>query len=122
MKLNIPTPEDDAAELKKFFAQQKAIRQARETASKDAKELLPKLIDACRHKGNQSYHIRALLYSLWNGKPAKLIEVVNLDWELRLALAAVTLAFGSDEFFYNEIKTAFVNAGLFDWFVEEGEQ
>jgi len=85
MKINFPTPEEDAATLKGFFERQRAIAAQCRLVTADAKAGLPLLIDACRHKGNQSYHIRALLYSLWNGKPAKLIEVVNLDWELRRA-------------------------------------
>lgn len=120
--IHFQTEEENAAALKEFLEGQRIIRKAKLVAAQDAKQCLPKLVEACRHKGNQSYHIRALLYSLWNGKPAKLIEVVNLDWELRCALVAVISAFGSDEFFYDQIKAAFVAAGLFNWFIEEGKQ
>ena len=120
-QIHFPTEEENAAALKEFFEAQKVIKAARLVAAADAEKMLPILVDACRHKGNQSYHIRALLFSLWNGKPAKLIEVVNLDWKLRCALVSVIMAFGSDEFFYNEIQAAFVEAGLFDWFREEAD-
>ena len=81
---------------------------------------LPLLIEACSHKTGQSYHLRSLLYSLWNGQPASLLDVVHLDRSLRDALLSVVSAFGSDVFFYNEVSGAFKSAGLFDWFIEEG--
>ncbi len=84
-------------------------------------DALSDLVDCCQNMSGQSYKVRALLYSLWNGKPTSLLEVVSLDSSLRLKLALVICAFGSRGFFYDEIKAAFVRRGLFDWFVEQGE-
>ena len=86
-----------------------------------AQAALPVLVEACRHKTGQSYHLRSLLYSLWNGKPASLLDVVNLDRSLRDALLAVVSAFGSEVFFYNQISDGFKQAGLFHWFIAEGD-
>lgn len=77
------------------------------------------LVDCCRHKTGQSYKLRGLLYSLWNGQPYSLLEIVNLDFSLRWALLNVLANFGAPKFFYAEIKTAFVAAGLFEWFIEQ---
>jgi len=90
-------------------------------AISEAKARLTKLVTVCFNKTGQSYKIRALLYSLWNGKPASLLEIITLDHELRAALLIVMAAFGDSQFFYDEIKAAFVERGLFDWFVEEGD-
>lgn len=77
------------------------------------------LVDCCRHKTGQGYKIRGLLYSLWNGHPYSLLEIITLDNGLRFALLNVIANFGAPKFFYDEIKTAFVKAGLFDWFCEQ---
>jgi hypothetical protein len=74
-----------------------------------------------RHKTGQSYKVRSLLYSLWNGKPASLLDILSIDRDLRMALLLIMGAFGSRDFFYNEIKKPIVDAGLFDWFCEEGD-
>ncbi len=79
------------------------------------------LVKACAHKTGQSYKLRGLLYSLWNGKPYSLLEIVTLDRLLRDNLFCVMENFGSTLFFYDDIKKPFTDAGLFDWFVEEGE-
>lgn len=84
-------------------------------------DALENLVDACAHKTGQGYKLRALLYSLWNGKPASILEIVSLDWNLRQQFLIVCAGFGQRGFFYDEIKSAFVRRGLFDWFCEEGE-
>jgi len=78
---------------------------------------------------NQSYHLRALLYSLWNGQPTSLLEIVSLDWDLRKDLLAVLAAFGWEEpnnpsnaaysFFYTAIEQQLRQACLFEWFIAE---
>lgn len=66
-----------------------------------------------------------MLFSLWNGKPYPLIEVVSLDAEIRVKLVIVITAFGrrcdGKEFFYDAISEPFKAAGLFDWFTSESE-
>jgi hypothetical protein len=95
-------------------------RKAEQMISKDPNVLIAELVQVCSHKTGQGYKLRALLYSLWNGKPASLLELVCLDGELRCKFLAVCMAFGSSDFFYNEIRRAFEGARLFDWFIEEG--
>lgn len=77
------------------------------------------LVDCCAHKTGQGYKLRGLLYSLWNGKPYPLIEILALDRNLRLALLVVLEHFGDRGFFYDEISDAFRRRGLFDWFVDD---
>lgn len=79
---------------------------------------LHRLVEVCADKTGQRYHIRSLLYSLYNGHSTSLIEILNLDWELRKDLLAVLRAFGQDDFFYDQIAAAFKSRGLFDWFIE----
>lgn len=81
------------------------------------KAALSQLVNVCTHKTGQSYKVRNLLYSLWNGHPTSLLEVVCLDSAIRENLLIVLESFGHPGFFYDEIKSEFVNRGLFDWFV-----
>lgn len=101
-------------------------------AAEKAREALPRLVHVCAQKTGQSYHVRELLYSLWNGQPGKLIELLSLDWAVRLDVLAVCAGFGFEpyegpggphdadtpSFFYDELSGAFKAAGLFDWFCE----
>jgi len=82
---------------------------------------LTQLVAGCAAKTGQSYKLRALLYSLWNGKPTALIEILALDRELREALLAVLRVFGSKEVSFETVPDAFKAAGLSPWFLEEGE-
>ena len=50
----------------------------------DVKQALTMLVKCCRHKTGQGYKVRGLLYSLWNGKPYSLLEIVSLDRQLRI--------------------------------------
>ena len=79
-----------------------------------------------QNETGQSYKLRRLLYSLWNGKPAPLISILELDYTLRTDLCLVLLAFGYEDskvqFFYDAIKHSLQNNGLWDWFLEEGQE
>jgi hypothetical protein len=90
-----------------------------------ARPALKRLVDVMRHKTGQGYKLRALLFSLWNGKPTTLSDVCGLDHKLRQDLCDVILAWGYGrgdwEFFYNAMKTDVSNAGLWEWFLESGE-
>lgn len=115
-----PTEEEKQTVLADFGARMHAERKANMAGLPAAFAGIQELVQACAHKTGQSYHIRALLYSLWNGKPARLVEIVGLDRALREALLAVMNVFGDDMFFYDEIRGAFKDVGLFEWFLEEG--
>lgn len=100
----------------------------RDLAIQARREALPFLVKAMAHKTGQGYKLRSLLYSLWNGKPADLSDVLGLDWNLRVALLVVIAAFGFEEkggtgesFFYEAISTEIQQNGLTTWFVEAGE-
>lgn len=82
---------------------------------------LGRLVGCCANKSGQSYKLRGLLYSLWNGKPYSVLEIISLDHELRLSLLIVMAGFGAPNFFYKEIENGFKRAGLFDWFIQEGQ-
>ena len=115
------TPAERLDALRQFGAKLKLQRMADAVRAEQAQGSLKLLIQAMGYKTGQSYYLRSLLYSLWNGKAAKLINVLNLDRELRDALLNVISGFGAEHFFYNEISNALVSAGLFDWFCEEGD-
>lgn len=107
-------------ELRGLFSRINAQRQERRELAEQASEALKRLVGACAQKTGQGYHLRDLLYSLWNGQPASLLEMVSLDWELRKDLLTVLGAFGYEgeglSFFYDEVRAAFEERGLFDWF------
>jgi len=88
-----------------------------------ARPALDRLVEVMRNKTGQSYKLRALLYSMWNGKPTSLSNICGLDYELRQDLGAVSLAWGYGrgdwELFYDEMKAAVSRAGLWDWFLEQ---
>ncbi len=115
------TEEDKKQAVKEFAQRMLEDRRRNEELATLAKPALTRLVEVCRHKTGQGYKLRALLFSLWNGKPASLLEIIALDRAIREDLVAVLRAFGSDQFFYKEIKAAFGDAGLFEWFIEEGD-
>lgn len=121
--IHFPTPEEDAAAMQEFLDREKRVRQERIKAAVLALPALKRLCRVLCDRSGQCYKVRALLYSLWNGKPAQLIDVVGLDWEIRQDLCAVILAFGfecdSVDFFYDAITREVRAAGQWQWFLEE---
>ena len=115
-----PTPTADP-DVKAYFAKLRALRAERAALVLPAVEALDRLVVCCAGGTGQSYKLRTLLFSLWNGKPADLLESVSLDWELKKDFCAVVLAFGHDEFFYDAMEFAFEQRGLLSWFKEECE-
>ena len=114
------TKEEQRASVLWTLEQQRKERAEIEKTVPDALAAMTRLVAACAHKTGQSYHLRSMLYSLWNGRATRLVEIVNLDRELRDALLTVMRVFGCDSFFYDEISGAFKKARLFEWFLEEG--
>lgn len=123
VRIHIPTKEEEEAALQEFFAQERVIIQERRKASQEALPALQRLAEVMRGRSGQPYKVRTILYSIWNGKPAAVVELVNLDWSIRKDLAAVLLAFGYEddqvEFFYDAIEAAVKAAGQWQWFLEE---
>lgn len=122
-----PTPEERDAVLREFFGKLKTDNAERREAVAAAEPALQRLCRVMQGMTNQSGHVRGLLYSLYNGQPYSLLEVVALDWAVQKDIAAVVLAFGFEErdgvqFFYDAIKTAVVSAGLWDWFIAAEEK
>ncbi len=119
--LQPPTEEENQAALNEFFAEMQKMKTERKAAVAEAIPALERLIDTFPQRTGQSYKLRDLLYSLWNGKPASLSDVLNLDWDLRKDLCAVILAFGYEdrdhEFFYDAIATPLKKRGQFEWFI-----
>jgi len=124
-QIHFATEEEDAAHLKEFFAIQRAMTQERRQACVAALPALDRLAEMMTGDSGQCYKVREILFSLWNGKPACLIEIVNLDWAVRKDLVAVILAFGwedaSVKFFYDALKGAVSRAGRWEWFIEESD-
>jgi hypothetical protein len=120
------TEEEEQALVTKSLADLAHIRRRQRAAALGGREALAKLVEVLRanHHTGQPYKVRALLFSLWNGKPVDLTETLNLDWELKQNFALVLLGFGYEDaevkLFYRAIEDAFRGAGLWDWFCEEG--
>ncbi len=110
---------------KEVFAHFRQQRDQQRAAVELAIPALKVLVDAMRHKTGQSGHLRSILFSMWNGKPTSMIEVVSLDFELRRNLCLVIQAWGYGrddwEFFYDAMKQAITDGGLWEWFLEESE-
>lgn len=118
-----PSEKQKKEALSSFAGAMKAmIADGRDAVAK-AKPALQRICAAMGQRTNQSYHLRALLYSLWNGKATSLLEVVSLDRSLRNDFCAVLLAFGfhdgTEEFFYDEVTAELKASGQFEWFVQE---
>ncbi len=107
----------------KALQQQRDIALQRRQACLIALPAMQRLAEVLRGRSGQPYKLRALLYSLWNGKPASLVEIVGLDWEIRQDLLLVMAAFGYEDskagLFYIAIETAIRYAGQWTWFLEE---
>lgn len=125
----LTTADRDAA-LAAFFGVINTSIAEQRAAAQVAWPALALLIEAMAQRTDQSHVIRAILYSLYNGHPACVLDLVTLDWPLRKALSAVLLAFGFEDrhdatlhFFYDAMKAAIVEAGQWDWFIaaEESE-
>ncbi len=123
--IHIPTKEEDAAHLELFFEARNRIKIERRAACQSALPALERLATVMCERSGQPYKVREILFSLWNGKPAALIEIVNLDWEIRKDLCAVIMAFGYEDstggLFYDAVQSAVTAAGQWDWFIEERE-
>lgn len=115
--------EDQAAALASFGAHVREVKRKQLLAIAAAVPALERLVKVCAQRTGQSYKVRAMLYSLWNGQPTSLLEIVAMDWAIKEDLLAVLLAFGSEPrnsepFFYDALAGAFKKHGLMDWFTE----
>ena len=123
--IHIPTDEENKAALAEFFGRQKQVRAEQRAAAVAGLAALDRLVAVLKenHFTGQPYKLRELLYSLWNGKPAELSELLGLDWELRKDICAVMAGFGYEDeqtkLFYRAIEDRLKAAHLFDWFLEE---
>lgn len=111
-------------QLDAAIEQQRNNRMQHKLAAVEAKEAMEQLCQAMVSKTGQAFKLRALLYSLWNGKPATLSDVLCLDWFLRMQLVAVISGFGYEgaevKFFYDDMKATLDRHNLMTWFIEEG--
>ena len=110
------------AELVSLHNRMRTIAAEGRAACSRAEPALARIVAVMSHRTGQAYRLRAMLYSLWNGKPTSFLEVVCLDWQIRKDLTEVILAFGyadgEIEFFYNSIKSAIQASGQWAWFLE----
>ena len=125
-KINLPSPQKEAKAQDEFF---RGLRESRAQQSLCADEAFPalrRLVDVMRHKTGQGYKLRALLFSLWSGKPAELNEVLCLDWSLLKDFATIVLGWGYEDaethFFYDAMIAELASAGLVEWFKAESER
>lgn len=117
--LDEPSEEDKTQLLDAFFADQRVIRGERAEAEEKGLDALCRLIEVMARRTGQSYKVRMLLRSLWNGSNrADLSEVLCLDWAIRKDVCAVILGFGSSRFFYDELRQCLSEAGQWGFFME----
>lgn len=117
--IHIPTKEENDQALDEYFSGLRKLRDEQRLAVAEANLALERLAAVLCGRSGQPYHLRAVLFSLWNGKPASMVEIVNLDWEIRKDLAKVMLAFGAEGCFYNELEAAVRAVHQWEWFLEE---
>lgn len=124
--IHFPTEEENRQALAEFTSQMRVMRTERRAAIVAAREPLKRLVEVMRERSGQPHHLRAILYSLYNGKDTSVSKLLHFDWQIRKDLCAVLLAFGYEDkqeaLFYKELKTAIVEAGQWDWFVAEHEE
>ena len=105
-----------------FFAALKKNTASGRAAVEAAVPAMNRLAEVLQGRSGQPHKLRALLYSLYNGQPTSLLEIVALDRSIREDLCAVLLGFGFESpgaaFFYKEMKAAIVEAGQWEWFIE----
>lgn len=115
--------DQQAAEWEAHFARQRGVTSERRLAAQQAIPAMQRLTEILKCRSGQPYHLRAILFSLWNGKPVELTEILSFDWEIRKDLAQVLLAFGYEDdqvkFFYQAVEQTIRAAGQWDWFLEE---
>ena len=109
-------------EVAAYFKRLREMMAEKSAAVEPAVLALSRLVAVCRCMSGQSFIVRRLLFSLWNGKRVDLSDLLRLDWPLRKDLLAVCLAFGHDKFFYAAFERAFTEVGLWDWFTSEGSE
>jgi hypothetical protein len=118
-----PTHPSNPDWVNKEIERERDIRQQRRQACLVALPAMDRLAEVLKDRSGQPYKLRSLLYSLWNGKPASLVEIVNFDWEIRQDLLLVLAAFGYEDhkvmFFYDALRMAIERAGQWKWFLEE---
>jgi len=109
------------------FAALRDVQSERAAAARLAIPALRRLVATFPHRTGQSYKLRSLLWSLYNGRPADLSDMLCLDWALRKDLLAVMLGFGHEDktvrFFYAAFDDAInLEAHQWDWFTAAGDE
>jgi len=126
--IHFPTKEEEEALLKAALARMHSVNHERCMEAINGVQALARLMTMLKdnHDTGQPYKLRRLLYSLWNGKPADLTDTLCLDWQLKRDFTRVLLGFGYEgkevKLFYKAIETAFRDAGLWEWFLEEADE
>lgn len=123
--IHFPTEAEARADIAAALSRMRAQRHEQRLAAVNALEALPRLIEVMKARSGQPYKIRRLLYSLWSGTAgADLSDLLCLDWQIRQDLGRVLLGWGFEDgntkFFYAALETALKDAGLMEWFREEG--
>ena len=131
--IHFPTAAENEAATVEFLTAMNAQYAEHTACIPPALDALARIIATFPQRTGQSFKLRALLYSLWNGQPADLSDTLCLDWQLRKDFCAVVMAFGYEAreiapgvsdfsampcFFYKEVQDALTAAGQFDWFLE----
>lgn len=124
--LKVELDSETDPEVKVVISRQLEALLQRKEAAMSALAPMERLAEVLRGRSGQPYKVRAILYSLWNGKPCPVNELLGLDWQIRKDLCQVLLAFGYEDretkFFYDALKKAITRAGQWGWFLQEAER
>ena len=90
--IHFPTEEENRAMLAETLKRERRNRVMRRDACLVALPALERLAMVMQGRSGQPYKLREILFSLWNGKPASLVLITGLDWEIRQNLASLFLA------------------------------
>jgi len=82
---------------------------------------IDRLMPVLQGRSGQSFRVRGILWSLYNGKAYSWLEIVHLDRAIKEDLAALMLGWGCPGCFYDELKAAVTAAGQWQWFTAESD-
>lgn len=76
------------------------------------------IIKYCKHGGDKPEIVRAIMLSIYSGRPANLSEIQCLPSDIRLELASMLMNIGVTIYDY-QIREAFARAGRdqIEWFL-----
>ncbi len=115
-------PECAAKNKQQMLAQFRAEQQHAALQGQLGTSALDRLVPVLSGRSGQSYKLRGILFSMWNGQPFSWNEIVSMDTDIRKDLSVLIVAWGHDGCFYTELQRAVTAAGQWHWFLEQAHE